>query len=129
MNETKLKAQSIKRGTRKANRESQRNGDLTIDTRARRVWVGEQEIRLTKLEYGVLEYLARREGRVVTYQELWREVWKHFSPLDDGEQRAVRQAVKRLRTKLSDNRDTPHFLTCVRDVGFRFEKPVVEIDS
>lgn len=121
--------QSIKRGTRKANRESQRNGDLTIDTRARRVWVDEQEIRLTKLEYDVLHYLVQRAGQVVSYQELWREVWRHMTHLGVGEQQTVRQCIKRLRNKLGMTWNVPQFLFCVRDVGFRLERVQVRIEE
>ncbi|MBI4674227.1 MAG: winged helix-turn-helix transcriptional regulator [Chloroflexi bacterium] len=87
--------------------------------RARKVWNGEHELRLTRLEYAVLEYLARRAGHIVTYQELWHEVWRHTSPLGEGEQRTVRQTIKRIRKKLGEDCGAPRFLYCVYNVGFR----------
>lgn len=59
-----------------ANRESPiANQELKIELGARRVWKDGRLLCLTKLEYDVLEYLARRAGQIITYQELWREVW------------------------------------------------------
>lgn len=92
---------------------------LRINLQTRQVWLAAQEIELTRLEYQVLEYLVRRGGQVVTYQELWREVWRHECPHGKGEQQTVRQAIKRLRVKLGDAWRTSQFLICVRGVGFR----------
>ena len=94
---------------------------LKIDRRTRRVWNGEQELRLTRTEYEVLKYLAQRAGEVVTYQELWREVWRQETALEDRERLVVRQLVKRLRAKLGEDWKMPQLLVCVRGVGFRFE--------
>ncbi len=91
--------------------------------------MNECELQLTRLEYEVLVYLARRAGEAITYQELWREVWKHTSPLGEGEQRTVRQILKRVRNKLGETWEAPHFLYCVRDVGFRLEAQDSQIEK
>ncbi len=91
---------------------------LKVDLSTRRVWKGEQALQLTKLEYEALEYLARRAGQMVTYQELWRDVWRHNDALDECEQRAVRQVIKRLRQKMGEDWRAPQVLVCVRGVGF-----------
>jgi DNA-binding response OmpR family regulator len=135
----KHKSQNAKRQSPIANRKSQitnhksqitnhtialsdeRTIALKIDRRTRRVWKGEQELRLTRLEYEVLKYLAQRAGQVVTYQELWREVWRQETALEDRERLVVRQLVKRLRAKLGEDWKMLQLLVCVRGVGFRFE--------
>ena len=50
-------------------------GDLSIDTSKHRCWRGEQEVELTAKEFALLSYLAHREGRVVTREELLFHVW------------------------------------------------------
>ena len=90
-----------------------------MDMRTRQVWQDDQEIKLTRLEYEVLEYLAQRAGQVVSYQELWREVWQQECLLGTGEKLIVRQAVKRLRIKLGDDWRASQLLVCVRGLGFR----------
>lgn len=50
-------------------------GRLELDTAARQARLGENEITLTKKEYGVLEYLAYHCGRVISAEELVEHVW------------------------------------------------------
>ena len=50
-------------------------GDLRLDPAARRVWRGEQEVRLTTREFAVLEYLVRHAGDVVEKRQLLEHVW------------------------------------------------------
>ncbi|MBI4674203.1 MAG: winged helix-turn-helix transcriptional regulator [Chloroflexi bacterium] len=99
---------------------------LKIEVEARRVWNGEQQVRLTRLEFEVLVYLARRAGKVVTFQELWRAVWDNELKPGKTEQQAVRQAIKRVRGKLGESRTAPRWIYCVHGVGFRFRQDAVE---
>lgn len=53
-----------------------RMGELQIDLERQRVYLAEREVRLTPTEYGILEYLTRRKGHLVTWQEILKQVWK-----------------------------------------------------
>ncbi len=55
-----------------------RIGNLEIDTSARRVHRGDHEIELTAREYGLLEYLARRERQLVTRTDIWNHVYENY---------------------------------------------------
>jgi two-component system copper resistance phosphate regulon response regulator CusR len=55
-----------------------RISNLEIDTSARRVRRGEQEIELTAREYALLEYLARRERQLVTRTDIWNHVYENY---------------------------------------------------
>jgi two-component system copper resistance phosphate regulon response regulator CusR len=55
-----------------------RVGNLEIDTNARHIQRSGQEITLTAREYALLEYLARREGQVVTRTEIWSHVYESY---------------------------------------------------
>jgi DNA-binding response OmpR family regulator len=55
-----------------------RVGDLEIDTSARHVRRAGQPIELTAREYALLEYLARREGQVVTRTDIWNHVYEDY---------------------------------------------------
>jgi DNA-binding response OmpR family regulator len=55
-----------------------RIGNLEIDTSARRVCRGGKEIELTAREYALLEYLARREGELVTRTDVWNHVYENY---------------------------------------------------
>ena len=109
--------QNTKHKTQIANRKSP-SAFLRIDLRARRVWNDGQELHLTRLEYELLAYLAKQNGKVVTYQELWREVWQSKCRVGAQEKIAVREVAKRLRKKLGDLTE-PSLLQNVRGIGFR----------
>jgi DNA-binding response OmpR family regulator len=55
------------------------SGDLRIDTSAKRVWRGREELQLTAREYALLEYLARRQGQVVSRTDIWEHVYDFHS--------------------------------------------------
>jgi len=126
---TKHKTQNAKRKTQNTKHKTQNTETLKIDVESRQVWNGEQELQLTRLEYEVLLYLARRAGKVVTFQELWREVWNNQVEPGKTERSVVRQAIKRVRCKLGESRDESHWICCVHGVGFRFHQDAAEVSE
>lgn len=91
---------------------------LTIDLSARRVWVNGSEVRLTRLEFDVLNYLYHQLGCTVSVDELLEEVW-----LRNGrEQRSidtVRSCIRRLRQKISIDSDSESLIENVWGVGYQ----------
>jgi DNA-binding response OmpR family regulator len=72
-------------------------GPLTLDTRSRRVRLGNRDVVLTAKEYALLEYLVRRGGDVVSRGDIAEHVWdEHYDPLSN----VVDVYVQRLRRKL-----------------------------
>ena len=90
-------------------------GDLRADPASRRVWRGDQEIRLTAREFAVLEFLLRRADEVVTKTEILGSVWDFEF---EGEPNTVEVYVRRLRRKIDEpfGRTTIHTL---RGAGYR----------
>jgi two-component system copper resistance phosphate regulon response regulator CusR len=81
--------------------------DLTMDTRARRVERGGRSIQLTAKEYGLLEYLTRRQGEVVGRSDIAEHVWDDsFDPMSN----LIEVYVQRLRRKIDDG----HSLKLIR---------------
>ena len=74
-------------------------GDLVVDTIRRRVTCAGVEIRLTKLQFRILEYLARRKGETVTRIEIEDHV---YGETGFPESNAIEAAVCRIRKKLRD---------------------------
>jgi two-component system phosphate regulon response regulator PhoB len=89
-------------------------GRLRIDRAAHRVWVDEQEIELTALEFRLLVTLYDRRNRVQTRSALLDDVWGIQADITT---RTVDTHVKRLREKLEAARD---YVETVRGVGYRF---------
>lgn len=90
---------------------------LRIDTHARRVWAGEQEVALTTKEFDVLALLSEDRGAVVTRERLMDEVWDSNWY---GSTKTLDVTVGRLRQKL-DESEAPARVVTVRGVGFRLE--------
>jgi len=94
--------------------------DLDMDLVTRKVARGGKAIELTSKEYDLLEYLMRQSGRIVSREEMARDVWRATSratPLDN----VIDVTIARLRRKLEA---TPggKLLQTVRGVGFRLSE-------
>jgi len=74
-------------------------GELCIDMEARRVFVGENDLHLTRTEYAILAELAHRLDAIVTHDELLTQVW---GPEYRGSNHYLHTYLGRLRKKLGD---------------------------
>ena len=77
---------------------------------------------MTRLEFEVLAYLAQRARCVVTYAELWAQVWSGQEPLGSAEREVVRAVLKRLRKKLGYDPERPEYLVSAHGVGVRLRR-------
>ncbi len=89
-------------------------GVLRIDRGAHRIWVENEEIELTALEFRLLMTLYERRNRVQTRSALLDDVWGIQADITT---RTVDTHVKRLREKLLGARN---YVETVRGVGYRF---------
>jgi two-component system KDP operon response regulator KdpE len=95
-------------------------GDLSIDFDARRVARGGRLVRLTPTEYKLLCVLIGAVGRVLTHQQILRQVW---GPRHASEMNYLRVYMKRLRLKVEDEPMRPRYLLNELGVGYRFQSP------
>jgi DNA-binding response OmpR family regulator len=91
-------------------------GELRIDVGARRAWLSDGELDLTRKEFDLLVRLARDAGRVVTRESLMSDVWdvNWF-----GSTKTLDVHIAWLRRKLGDDPAKPRYIHTVRGVGFR----------
>jgi two-component system KDP operon response regulator KdpE len=91
-------------------------GDVVVDM-SRRVAHGRdgREVRLTPLEYRILETLARHSERIVTHAALLKEVW---GPNRD-DSRPLRVYIGTLRRKLESEPSRPKYILTEPSVGYR----------
>jgi two-component system, OmpR family, KDP operon response regulator KdpE len=92
------------------------NGGLRVDLLRRRVFLNEEEVHLTPIEYRLLAVLIRNAGRVVTYNHLLRDVW---GPGKTDQSDYVRSYVAALRGKLEKDSARPAYLHTEVGVGYR----------
>src|SRR6202044_3438617 len=90
-----------------------------VDAEARRAWHGDTELDLTTKEFDLLWILLRDAGKVVTREQIMREVWdaKWWTST-----KTLDMHISWLRRKLGDDAHNPRYITTVRGVGFRFER-------
>ncbi len=91
-------------------------GELRMDLLHRQVFVGDREVRLTPIEYKLLATLVRHAGKVVTHQQLLREVW---GPTNTDQAHYVRVYMAHLRHKLEAEPARPQYLLTEPGVGYR----------
>jgi two-component system, OmpR family, KDP operon response regulator KdpE len=91
-------------------------GELQVDLLRRHVTVASREIRLTPIEYKLLATLVKHAGKVVTHQQLLREVW---GPSHDDQSHYVRVYMAHLRHKIEAEPARPRYLLTEPGVGYR----------
>jgi two-component system, OmpR family, KDP operon response regulator KdpE len=91
-------------------------GDLAIDLARHRVRVGGAEVKLSRKEFALLRVLALHAGRIVTHQQLLREVW---GPAHEHETHYLRIYIGHLRQKLRDDPADPRYISNEPGVGYR----------
>jgi two-component system phosphate regulon response regulator PhoB len=108
----------LKRGERKSdNVEVQRQfGELKIDVDSHEVFVNDEQVNLTALEFKLLRQLVDRRGRVQSRDQLLSDVWGYSS---DVTTRTVDTHIKRLREKLGD---MGKYVQTIRGVGYKFTR-------
>jgi len=91
-------------------------GDLEVDQLRRHVTMRGAEVKLTPIEYKLLTTLVHHAGKVVTHQQLLREVW---GPSHDDQAHYVRVYMAHLRHKLEAEPARPRYLLTEPGVGYR----------
>lgn len=93
-------------------------GSLRLDLGKRQVFVNETEVHLTPIEYKLLSALARNAGRVVTHQQLLKEVWgTRFGT----QTQYLHVYMGQLRSKLEAEPARPRLLLTEPGVGYRLK--------
>lgn len=91
-------------------------GSITLNLLTRKVTRAGNEHELTAREFGILEYLMRHPGQIISREQLLSEVWSYDH---DPESNVVDVYVRYLRQKLSDDA-----IQTVRGVGYRIQPSV-----
>jgi two-component system KDP operon response regulator KdpE len=91
-------------------------GDLKVDLAARRVSLGERNLRLTPIEYRLLALLVKHAGMVVTHRQLLRDVW---GPAHVEQVHTLRVHMAELRRKIERDPAQPRYLLTELGIGYR----------
>jgi two-component system KDP operon response regulator KdpE len=93
-----------------------RTGRLMVDLVNRRVMLGDVEIHLSPKEYSLLRFLVSHAGKVVTHQQLLKEVW---GPAHLEDVQYLRVLMRQLRQKIEPESPVSRLLITEPGVGYR----------
>ena len=90
--------------------------DLTIEYDSRRVFVGEQEVKLTQTEYNILAYLSEYNGKVLTYSAIVKAIWGYSTT---GSVKRLQVNMANIRRKLGIKPGENSYIYNELGVGYR----------
>ena len=95
------------------------NGNLHIDYAAGCVFLGEEEMHLTPIEYRLLCLLSRNVGKVLTHTFITQSIWGSSR---DNDIASLRVHMASLRKKLENGPGSPQYIQAHIGVGYRMIK-------
>jgi OmpR family response regulator RpaB len=101
---------------------------LKIDFNRRQVYKSDERIRLTGMEFSLLELLVSKSGQAFSRAEILQEVWG-YTPERHVDTRVVDVHISRLRAKLEMDPSNPDLILTARGTGYLFQRIVVPSSS
>ena len=96
-------------------------GNIKIDTARRQVYRKNERIRLTGMEFSLLELLVNNSGQAYSRNEILQHVWSY--PADHRiDTRVVDVHISRLRSKLETDPTNPELILTARGIGYMFQR-------
>jgi DNA-binding response OmpR family regulator len=92
---------------------------LVLNKETKLVTVDGEEVRLTAIEYRILELLLENKGRVFSIEEIYEKAWKEPCYNADN---TVAVHIRRIREKIEINPKEPKYLKVVWGIGYKIEK-------
>jgi len=89
--------------------------DIEMNIPARRVWVGGEEVPLTRTEFLILQTLLENQGKVISHQMLLQAAWGE----ETDDTHLVEVHMANLRAKIEDDPRCPRRIQTVRGFGYR----------
>ena len=93
-------------------------GDLRLEVEAKRLYIKDEEIRLTVKEFDILKLLAEHPGKLYSREDLLNIIWGSHYP---GDARTVDVNIRRLREKIEENPAKPTYIQTKWGMGYYFQ--------
>lgn len=99
------------------------NGEIVIDglvvnTEKKTVKVDGEDVRLTPIEYKILELLVRNRGRVFSAEDIYSNVWNEETVVGDN---TIAVHIRHIREKIEINPKEPKYLKVVWGIGYKID--------
>nr|YP_009315447.1 Probable transcriptional regulator ompR [Yamadaella caenomyce]SCW23902.1 Probable transcriptional regulator ompR [Yamadaella caenomyce] len=96
-------------------------GFLRVDTNKRQVYKNNERVRLTGMEFSLLELLVSKAGDPFSRSSILQDVWG-YTPERHVDTRVVDVHISRLRAKLEDDPSNPDLILTARGTGYLFQR-------
>lgn len=87
-----------------------------------KILLDDKEVTLSTQQFQLLLYLARKPGRVYTYEQIYETIWEKEYTYDKGN---VMAQIRHIREKIQPDTTYPRYIENIRGVGYRFNKELV----
>ena len=99
------------------------NGEITVDglcinTENKTVTVDGEDVRLTPIEYKILELLAKNRKRVFSAEDIYSRVWNEDTVVGDN---TIAVHIRHIREKIEINPKEPKYLKVVWGIGYKID--------
>ena len=94
-------------------------GDMDVDIAALKVQREDRQIEITRREAGIIQYFAANPNRVISRDELYKEVWNDI--LTELGTRTTDMHIAKLRSKIEHDSADPQIIKTVRGAGYKYE--------
>ena len=94
-------------------------GGLTINDDTKEVFVDDEPIKLTPIEYNILLLLTKNAGKVFSIDDIYKQIWNEEAI---GADNTVAVHIRHIREKIEINPREPRYLKVVWGVGYKIEK-------
>lgn len=91
---------------------------LSLNTENKTVNIDGENVRLTPIEYRILELLVRNRGRVFSAEDIYRNVWNEETVVGDN---TIAVHVRHIREKIEINPKEPKYLKVVWGIGYKVD--------
>lgn len=90
--------------------------DMVIDSSRRSVTIAQEDVKLTQIEFNILLYLVRHQGRILTYQSIIQHIW---GSMDDGSIKKLQVNMANIRKKLGIRPGESSYIINELGIGYR----------
>ena len=96
-----------------------RVGGLVIHDDTKEVFVDDEPVKLTPIEYNILLLLVKNQGRVFSIDQIYEKIWNEQAI---GADNTVAVHIRHIREKIEINPREPRYLKVVWGVGYKVDK-------
>ena len=93
------------------------SGPFVLNMGSRSLTKRGEDIDITQIEYAILGFLMKNEGKVLTRREIFEHVW----PSGTGDMKIVDVNIRRLRMKIEDDPGEPQYLQTIWGTGYKWQ--------